>query len=173
MVKIKRSYKIPAFLWLSFSVVYTMLLPLSFLISAVYIRHSREELLAQKNVLLQKIIITPEDLRFVSYTGKDEILYRGRMYDLKVVSIKDGNIEMLALADEKETTLHDISSKYASGMSNEKESMQVIPTLFYYYMKNNTVFETEEKSSLNTRPYDDLVFKGPFPDVPVPPPDLC
>lgn len=119
-----------------------------FLIMQTSAKYSIQQILNSAETRFEKLVLSHEEFR-LARIDDGEIMFDGKMYDLKNVSIHDGFVEVIAYHDKKEDRLI-ASIESFFGINNEAQKeipIQVLKLITSVYLLPDNSLQLSAASS--------------------------
>lgn len=150
-----------------------LLVPPTLLISISLNKSARQKLIRQKYLepkFFQKITLSPTEFNQLEFIEANEFTHQGRLYDLHSVTLINGQYTLLALADDTEALLKEISRKASENSNNRPSPVPAAITLLFF--EEARPFINALPIAIHTfSPHKPARTQAPQAEVATPPPD--
>ena len=131
----------------------TCCLPLLFLLFMKIQQNQAQKAMKEKmeGQVLLNVVIPQKDIVWVK--KNKEILFQGRMFDIKTISLKDDRYHLTGLFDDKETELARQWQQEQS-RQNEKGNVLVVAFIQLFYFSSGSSQDIVQYSTVSSLPAD-------------------
>lgn len=149
-----------------------LLLPAVISYNIFKIKRLREQAVTKYKGEFSRIIISTEEFTCCNFQNKNEIEWNGIMYDVVSVKNENGCYILDVLADNTETGLQHINTKFAGAASDGKAAPPGYFFSFLYFEKqDNAEAAVYYSEAVHHFPYIIPVYITPYLKILKPPPD--
>lgn len=150
-----------------------LLVPPTLLISISLNKAARQKLIRQKYLepkFFQELTLTQTQFNNLEFIEPNEFTHHGRLYDLHSVTRINGQYTLLALADDTEALLKEITRKTAQNSDKGHSPLPSSITLLFFE-EARPLIARRQPAFHKYPPFKPANIQSPQPAVATPPPD--